>query len=98
MFLNGRHTVSWGVNPVTAPSGTVAKALFEPDQRWHCKDVNGNIARPAGIEVRFFQFVSDTDTTGEGGVIEVQVFRAKGKSRRTPRLGEHGCQERFGIS
>jgi len=102
LYLNGRNITSWGINPATTASGTVAKALFEPDHRWQCKDDRGRIFKPDGIEARFFQFLPSADGPGssaeEGGVIEVQVFRAKGKKRRAPRLGECIGQERFGIS
>jgi hypothetical protein len=103
MILNGRNITNWGINPVAATSGTVAKALFEPDHRWQCKDEKGKIVKPDGIEVRFFQFLRSADASSEsaaeqGGVIEVQVFRAKGKKRRTRRLCDHSSQEKFGIS
>lgn len=53
-----------------------------------------------GIELRFFSFTEDFDDmslTGYSGVFEVQVFRAQGRRRCAPRLGQCKFWDEHGI-
>ncbi|KAH7141160.1 hypothetical protein B0J13DRAFT_52257 [Dactylonectria estremocensis] len=99
IFLNGRNITSWGVDPVVQASGSVTRALFEPDDRWHNED-DGVIHRRQGIEARCLYFLpasSSTSVSNDGGLIEVQVFRSKGRKRRAPLLAQHRGRESYGI-
>ncbi|KAH7152995.1 hypothetical protein EDB81DRAFT_855491 [Dactylonectria macrodidyma] len=99
IFLNGRNITSWGVDPVVQASGSVTRALFEPDDRWHYED-DGVIHRRQGIEARCLYFLpasSGTSVADDGGLIEVQVFRSKGRKRRVPLLAQHRGRESYGI-
>ncbi|KAK7425442.1 hypothetical protein QQZ08_008121 [Neonectria magnoliae] len=97
IFLNGRNVTSWGINPVVQASGSVTRTLFEPDDRWHYKE-DGVVHRREGIEARYLFFLppsSNTSVADDGGLIEVQVFRSKGRKRRAPVLGQHRGQESY---
>ncbi|KAK0759305.1 hypothetical protein N5P37_008191 [Trichoderma harzianum] len=98
LFMNGRNITSCGIKPGTA-SGTITRALFEPSDRWHLKQ-DGMLLKRSGIESRSFCFSPGPDAIAaadDGGLIEVQVFRAKSRRRSTPQLTEHRDQERYGI-
>lgn len=100
LFMNGRHIASCGLKmkPDTV-SGTISRALYEPSDRWHLKQ-NGTLLRRSGIESRSFCFSPGPDAVAaadDGGVIEVQVFRAKSRRRCNPQLVSHRDQERYGI-
>ncbi|KAL7959183.1 hypothetical protein V8C34DRAFT_313505 [Trichoderma compactum] len=98
LFMNGRNITSCGIKPGTA-SGTITRALFEPSDRWHLKQ-DGMLLKRSGIESRSFCFCPGPDAIAaadDGGLIEVQVFRAKSRRRSTPQLTVHRDQERYGI-
>jgi hypothetical protein len=98
--MNGRVTISWGIDPVIKTSGSVMRALYEPGDRWHYQD-NGVTLKRDGVETRYFHFVPGPEKTSvaeDGGLIEVQVFRAKGKKRRAARLDQYRSQEIYGIA
>ncbi|KAF3066921.1 hypothetical protein CFAM422_009122 [Trichoderma lentiforme] len=98
LFMNGRNITSCGIKPGTA-SGTITRALFEPSDRWHLKQ-DGMLLKRSGIESRSFCFSPGPDAIAaadDGGLIEVQVFRAKSRRRSTPQLTEHRDQEQYGI-
>jgi hypothetical protein len=99
LFMNGRHIASWGTNSTTNPSGQVMRGLFDPSDRWNYKD-NGTVMKNCGTEVRPFFFAKeDGDQTAaeEGGLIEVMVFRARGRRRRLPKPEEFRSQDQWGI-
>ncbi|KAI2602417.1 hypothetical protein GGR54DRAFT_645042 [Hypoxylon sp. NC1633] len=98
MFIDGRHTVSWGIDTNNCSSGTVTRSLFKPGHRSENK--NGNTA--TGIETRYFHFVhglNHTRVAEDGGLIEVQVFRCRGRSCIAVELDRysHRHQERCGV-
>lgn len=100
LYMNGRHITSWGINPRVKSSGRVEKALYEPSDRWQ-QEENNTIFKQQGIEARYFYFVSDqheASIADDGGLIEVDVFRAKGRKRRAARLDEHRQQSKYGIA
>jgi hypothetical protein len=97
LFMNGRLITSCGITD--APSGTINRALYEPSDRWHMKQ-NGTLLKRSGIESRSFCFSPGPDAVAaadDGGVIEVQVFRAKSRRRCTPQLVPHRDQQQYGI-
>ncbi|EHK15143.1 uncharacterized protein TRIVIDRAFT_228833 [Trichoderma virens Gv29-8] len=98
LLINGRNITSCGIKPGTT-SGTITRALFEPSDRW-CLKQDGMLLKRSGIESRSFCFSPGPDAIAaadDGGLIEVQVFRAKSRRRSTPRLTVHRDQERYGI-
>ncbi len=100
LFMNGRHICSWGVNPRTNPRGQVLRGLFEADGKWDHKENGRTIFRHGGIESRPFIFSSDTGGTSaadDGGLIEIRVFRARGRKRKAPDPESFRLQEHYGI-
>ncbi|KAK7967815.1 uncharacterized protein PG986_002092 [Apiospora aurea] len=108
MFMNGRPITSWGIsmkpdkdgNPEQPIRGTVVRALYEPGRQSHDKDL-GSGAQEVGIETRYFHFMAGLDKRSaaeDGGLIEVQIFRSKGRKRRAPKLPEFRGQDRYGIT
>ncbi|KAK8031428.1 hypothetical protein PG990_001162 [Apiospora arundinis] len=107
MFMNGRPITSWGLSmkptkdgsPEQPIKGTVVRALYEPENHFQHRDL-GSGAREVGIETRYFHFMAGLDkrtAAEDGGLIEVQVFRSKGRKRRAPKLPEFRDQDRYGI-
>lgn len=98
--MNGRHITSWGINPKIRSKGQVEKALYEPSDRWN-QEENGVTFKPDGIEARYFYFVTDQQQPSiadDGGLIEVHLYRAKGRKRRAARLDEYRHMDRYGIT
>lgn len=97
LFVNGRHITSCGI--ADAAPGTISRALYEPSDRWHLKQ-SGTLLKRSGIESRSFCFSPGPDAVAaadDGGVIEVQVFRAKSRRRCTPQLVPHRDQQQYGV-
>ncbi|KAF7558579.1 hypothetical protein G7046_g5581 [Stylonectria norvegica] len=95
LLMNGRSITSWGINPALQTSGTVTRALYEPCDRWHYKE-DGIVLKREGIESRHFYFLPaavGASVAEDGGLIEVQAFRARGRKRRAPVLLQHRSQE-----
>ncbi|KAL7806082.1 hypothetical protein V8C44DRAFT_368027 [Trichoderma aethiopicum] len=98
LFINGRSIASCGIKP-GAESGIISRALFEPSDRWHLQQ-NGVLLKRSGIESRSFCFAPGPDAVAaadDGGLIEIQVFRAKSRRRSTPQLAPYRDQEQYGI-
>ena len=75
------------------------RGLFDPSERWNYKD-NGIVMKNCGIELRPFFFAKelmDRSAAEEGGLIEVKVFRARGRKRRLPQLEDFRSQDEWGI-
>ncbi|KAK3403122.1 hypothetical protein B0T20DRAFT_17471 [Sordaria brevicollis] len=94
LFLNGRAIASWGINPSTLPQqhGNVRKSLWAPGPSH-----NGQ----SGLECRNFVFLPGQEhrsAAEDGGLIEVQVFRAQGRTSRAPPLEEYHPQKNYGIA
>ncbi|KAH7360293.1 hypothetical protein BKA65DRAFT_182018 [Rhexocercosporidium sp. MPI-PUGE-AT-0058] len=99
LFMNGRHITSWGTNAKIRPSGQVMRGLFEPSERWNYKH-EGTVFRNMGTEARPFIFgheERDGSAANDGGLIEVMVFRARGRKRRLPKPTDFKPQEGYGI-
>jgi hypothetical protein len=100
LLMNGRHICSWGVNPRTHPRGQVLHALFEAEEKWDVIKDSGNVLRHGGIESRPFLFALETESTSaadDGGLIEIRVFRARGRKRRLPNVEKFRPQDQYGI-
>ncbi|PQE13226.1 Cellobiose dehydrogenase protein [Rutstroemia sp. NJR-2017a BBW] len=99
LFMNGRHITSWGSNSRTRPSGQVMRAFFEPDEKYDYTE-GKKIFRSPGTEQRSFFFTEEKEGTGaaeDGGLIEVQVFRARGRKKRAQHVEEFKDQSQWGI-
>ena len=91
LYMNGRGVASWGIDPTVRSTGFVTRSLWQPNERWQDQ---------VGIEGRSFFFTTDEDQKSvaeDGGQVEVQVFRAKGRKPRAPALDKFRSQERYGI-
>jgi hypothetical protein len=100
LFMNGRHINSWGVNPRTNPRGQVLRGLFEPDWTWSVSENSQTFMKQSGVESRPFLFapeIGGRSAADDGGLIEVRIFRAKGRMRRAPSLEIFRSQEHYGI-
>lgn len=98
LFINGRSITSCGIKP-GAEAGIISRALFEPSDKWHLQQ-NGVLLKRSGIESRSFCFAPGPDAVAaadDGGLIEIQVFRAKSRRRSTPQLAPYRDQEQYGI-
>ncbi len=99
--INGRHIVSWGVKLSDALQGATHQALFEPSVHYQHVD-NGVLLTEYGIESRCFRFLScgskPPSVADDGGLIEIQVFRAKTRIRRAPRPDEYRGSDNYGIA
>ncbi|KAI1097055.1 hypothetical protein F5B19DRAFT_17862 [Rostrohypoxylon terebratum] len=80
MLINGHHTVSWGIDANSCSVGSVTRSLYEPSENF--SDRNGEPV--VGIEARYLHFMRDPERKSgdeEGGLIEIQVFRCRGRKR-----------------
>ncbi|THV50480.1 hypothetical protein BGAL_0148g00040 [Botrytis galanthina] len=99
LYMNGRHVTSWGTNTKNRPSGQVMRALFEPGVEWDYMEGKTTYKNP-GTEYRPFFFSQqngDCAAADDGGLIEIKVFRARGRKRRTPQLAQYKDQSKYGV-
>ncbi|KAF4498289.1 hypothetical protein FAGAP_5541 [Fusarium agapanthi] len=98
ILMNGRNVTNCGVRVLNGASGSITRSLCEPSERWKYKE-DGVLRIRDGIEARCFSFLphAHQSVAEDGGLIEVQVFRAKGRVRRLPILEGHRGQESYGI-
>ncbi|KAI0598121.1 hypothetical protein F4775DRAFT_556583 [Biscogniauxia sp. FL1348] len=100
MYMNGRHIVSWGVDTNNRTSGSVTRALYEPGDRWG-DTAAGLQVGTVGIETRYFHFMLGLDKKSvaeDGGLIEVHIFRCRGRKRVAAKLDAYRNQEKYGIA
>jgi hypothetical protein len=72
--------------------GVVCQTLWAPSKHWD---------QYAGIEGRQFIFLRDETTKSaaeDGGLIEVQVHRAKARSLRSPALKDFRQARQYGLA
>jgi hypothetical protein len=75
------------------------RSLFEPSDRWNYKH-DGVLYKNMGTESRLFVFNTEEEgrsAANDGGLIEVLVFRARGRKRRMPSPAVFKDQEPYGI-
>ena len=76
------------------------RGLFEPSDRWNYKN-EGTVYKNMGTEARPFMFAEEgsrtTSVAIDGGLIEVQAFRAFGRQRRLAEPTDFKSQEAYGI-
>jgi hypothetical protein len=100
MAMNGRHIASWGINTNIRSTGSVVRALYQPADKWGCP-FNQDETDCPGIETRYFHFTPGLEKRSiadDGGLIEVQVFRCKGRKRIATKLDAYRNQELYGIA
>ncbi|CAK7197691.1 Oxidoreductase NAD-binding domain-containing protein 1 [Sporothrix eucalyptigena] len=99
--INGRQVVSWGVDLSKTLVGAAHQALFEPSSHYQYND-NGVLMTQYGIESRCFRFVTygsgEASIANDGGLIEVQVFRAKSRARRAPQPDPYRGGDKYGVA
>jgi hypothetical protein len=87
LFINGRHMASWTVDPAVQRSGRLDKSFWAP---------SGVYSEAVGLEARHFVFLPGQENKSiaeDGGLIEVQVFRAKNRWRKAPKVEEFRGRE-----
>jgi hypothetical protein len=92
LYMNGRLMTAWGCDLEEKLSGTIARTFWTPGGQW-CNEV--------GIEGRQFMFMQGLESRSaadDGGLIEVQAFRAKDRKLRAPKLESFRNQEQYGIA
>ena len=75
------------------------KAIFEPGDRWVIKKDN-IVYKREGMEERPFFFNVEAEGASlaeDGGLIEVRVFRARGRQRRLAYSEAFKPQDQYGI-
>ncbi|KAH6626274.1 hypothetical protein B0J18DRAFT_455545 [Chaetomium sp. MPI-SDFR-AT-0129] len=100
LYVNARPIASWGIDPGVQTHGKVVRSFWAPSARcssWY----SDQGADSDKIECRTFVFLPGLERRSvaeDGGVIEVQVFRAKNRIVRTPKLEEYRHRENYGIA
>ncbi len=92
LFMNARPIAAWGIDPHVRQKGKVVKSLWAP-----CKLYEDQV----GFEGRNFVFLPGQEfksVAEDGGLIEIQAFRATARRARAPRLEEFRFQENYGIA
>jgi hypothetical protein len=92
LLMNGRHISSWGIEPAVRCVGRVVKSLWAPGGRYN---------EQIGLEERSFVFLPGQENKSaaeDGGIIEIQAFRAKDRRSRAPRLPEFRFQNNYRIA
>lgn len=75
------------------------RALFEPGAEWDFTEGKHTYKNP-GTEYRPFFFSQENGDRGaadDGGLLEIKVFRARGRKRRTPKLDQYKDQSKYGV-
>ncbi|PMD34139.1 hypothetical protein L207DRAFT_468350 [Hyaloscypha variabilis F] len=101
LFMNGRQVTSWGTNARANPSGHIMKGLFDPSDLWNYEH-SGIMYKNMGLEQRSFFFAFEEQdqrsAARDGGLIEVKVYRARGRSRKMPSPPDFRRQDDYGIT
>ncbi|KAK4679952.1 hypothetical protein QC764_208710 [Podospora pseudoanserina] len=92
LYMNARPISAWGIEPAVKNNGRVVKSLWAPTARYMDQ---------VGIESRNFVFLPGQEhksVAEDGGLIEIQAFRAKARRARAPKLEEYRLQDNYGIA
>ncbi|KAL8400520.1 hypothetical protein RB594_000782 [Gaeumannomyces avenae] len=102
VFINGRREVAWGIDLEKNRRGSTGQALYSPGKLYEYTDEQGRAMIQPGIEARRFVFLPQdnkaTSVASEGGLIEVQVFRSYGRTRRAPNPLPYRSHENYGVA
>jgi hypothetical protein len=74
------------------------QALYDPTPRWNYKH-DETVYKNCGTEIRPFYFsnVKGRSAADDGGLIEVRVFRARGRTRKLAKPAEFKPQDQYGL-
>ncbi|KAM7204387.1 hypothetical protein V8F33_001689 [Rhypophila sp. PSN 637] len=92
LYLNGRGILSWGIEPVLGKTRQVVRSIWAP---------GGHLAYQAGLEERNFVFLPGQENKSaaeDGGLIEIQAFRARARRAKAPRVEEFRHPQSYGIA
>ena len=92
LTVNGRRFASWGIDLRTMTEGSCVRSLWQPGERWEDQ---------VGYEGRSFVFLPGQEgrsVADDGGLIEVQAFRARDRKARAPRLDYFRSHDNYGIA
>ncbi|KAK3945137.1 hypothetical protein QBC46DRAFT_303903 [Diplogelasinospora grovesii] len=92
LLMNGRDVASWGIDLEDQRRGKIAKTLWAP-----CSQYDGRV----GLEQRSFVFLAGQERKSvaeDGGLIQIQVFRARERYSRAPCLEEFRNHNNYGIA
>ncbi|GAB1314232.1 hypothetical protein MFIFM68171_04442 [Madurella fahalii] len=92
LYMNARTIASWGIDPSIRSKGKVVNSLWAPCARY---------SDEIGFEGRNFVFLPGQEyksVAEDGGLIEIQAFRAKERRPRAPRLEEFRFHDNYGIA
>jgi hypothetical protein len=78
------------------------KGLFDPSDLWNYEQ-DEVMYKNMGLEQRSFFFTFEKEdnqrsAATDGGLIEIKVYRARGRSRRMPAPAEFRSQDDYGIT
>jgi hypothetical protein len=102
LFMNGRQVTTWGAHSRKDSCGQIMKGLFDPSDLWNYEH-DGVMYKNMGLEQRSFFFTfekqnNQRSAATDGGLIEIKVYRARGRSRRMPAPAEFRSQDDYGIT
>ncbi|KAK4203913.1 hypothetical protein QBC40DRAFT_314502 [Triangularia verruculosa] len=92
LYMNARPISAWGIEPAVKDTGRVVKSLWAPGSRY---------LDQVGIEGRNFVFLPGQEhksVAEDGGLIEIQVYRARARRAKAPKLEEYRLQDNYGIA
>lgn len=99
--INGRFIMSFGIDLAETTVGAAHQALFQPSEHYQHND-NGVLMTEYGIESRCFRFISygkgDKSIGYDGGIIQVQVYRAKARRRVAPEPTPYRGNDNYGVA
>lgn len=84
--------LSWGIQPVLGKHSKVVRSIWAPGPQY------GDLA---GLEERNFVFLPGQEKKSaaeDGGLIEIQTFRARARKARAPNLEEYRYPQTYGIA
>ena len=92
VHINGRQIVAWGIDIASDTQGRISLSLWLPGPLY-----NGM----PGVEKRSLLFLPGQESkpiAEDGGLIEIQVFRASARHSRAPVLDEFRYYDNYGVA
>jgi hypothetical protein len=91
MFVNGRMMTTCGQDITARPQGLISQTVWLPF---------GQYEQQTGFEGRQFMFMSEDERSAaeDGGLIEIQVFRAEAANPLAPKVEEFRPLPNYGIT
>ncbi|KAH8663537.1 hypothetical protein BGZ60DRAFT_565592 [Tricladium varicosporioides] len=101
MRMNGYDTINWGCSAREGANSEVMRALFDPTPEHNYVDESGVGFKNCGLERCAFFFAhprDDAHIKDDGGMIEIQVYRAHHKYRKVQEPLEYRDQSNYGVN